>query len=309
MCLLIVDCDTIVFKACMIAEKTVYDALPLTIKDVPTGQVVDLEDWDSYQQYVIQSFTYAKDYAAWLTSIGKTKADFLRVSRVVMEPLSHTLHTINSMLKDLINVVQPERVKILLTGEDNFRDKVAKLRPYKETRREKPKPYHYEAARSYMVEKYGAIIVDGCEADDMCGILATECFNSGDPYVIAAVDKDLNSIPGHHYNYDDKRWYYVNVKDAERWFWVQALAGDATDCIPGLNKIGEVYANKILGKSQSYVTMYRKAIAAYRNAVKRDRQTTEQRYAGYHTGDELLLEMARLVHMQRAVGEMWEPPE
>lgn len=309
MCLLIVDTDTIVFKACMIAEKTVYDALPLTIKDVPTEQVIDIEDYESYQQYVIQSFTYAKDYKEWLTSIGKKKEEFLRVSRVVMEPLSHTLHTINRMMEELVNVVQPERMKVLLTGSNNFRDTTAKLRPYKESRRDKPKPYHYAAAREFMVTKYGAIIVDGCEADDMCSILATEAFDNGEPYVIAAVDKDLDSIPGHHYNYDKKKWYHVATHDAEHWFWVQALAGDSTDCIPGLNKVGEVTANKILGKSQSYGSMYVKVIEAYRKKFKSDKQTQQQLYAGYVTADELLQEMARLVHMQRTVDERWEAPK
>lgn len=308
MSLLIIDADTPVFKACCIAEKTVYDVLPLEIADVPTENVVDTDDYESYQQYVIQSFNYVADYTKWLEDISKKKEDFLRISRTVMSPLSHALHVLDTMIADTIRAVQPEQVMVLLTGDNNFRDKTAKLRPYKENRRNKPKPVYYGAAREYLVKKYNAVIIDGAEADDYAGILATECFESGQPYILAHVDKDLNSIPGIHYNYDKKKWYNVSNYEAEHWFWVQVLAGDSTDCIPGLYKVGEAAARKILGKSQSYRSMGEKVRKAYENALVKDRKTTQQRYAAYKTSDELLIEMARLVHMQRYVGEMWTPP-
>lgn len=309
MCLLIIDADTPVFKACCIAEKTVYDILPLTLSDIPTEQVVDVEDFESYQQYVIQTFKYVADYTKWLSDVDKKKEDFLRVSRTVMQPLSHALHVLDKMMKEIIKTIEPEQVLILLTGDNNFRDDVAKLRPYKETRKNKPKPVYYAAAREYMVNKYKAVIIDGCEADDMCGIVAEQCQRGNDPYVIAHVDKDLNSIPGQHYNYDKKRWYSVSVHDAHHWFWVQVLAGDSTDCIPGIYKVGEAGAAKILGKARSYDTMQAKAQEAYHNAFVKDKKTSKQRYAAYKTSDELLLEQARLVHMQRHVGEMWIPNE
>lgn len=307
MCLLIVDADTIAFKACCIAEKTVYDILPLELSGVPSEQVIDIEDLESYQQYVIQTFDKVYEYKEWLASINKEKENFLRISRTVMSPLSHALHVIDGMMKDMIKIVEPEQVMVLLTGEVNFRDDVAKLRPYKETRRDKPKPVYLPAARQYLIDKYNAVIVEGCEADDMCGIVADQCVRDSEPYVIAHVDKDLNSIPGLHYNYDKKTWYNISVQQASYWFFVQVLAGDSTDCIPGLYKVGEVGARKILGKAQSYDTMLAKVQEAYHKKFVSESKKPEQRYAAYKTSDELLLEMARLIHMQRYVGEMWTP--
>ena len=309
MCLLIVDADTIVHKACCIAEKTVYDILPKEIGGVPTDQVIDQEDFEGYKPYVIDTFEYVKQYTEWLDKVGKTKEDFLRVSRTELAPVSHALHTLDAMVKDMIRAVEPESLMVLLTGDNNFRDGLAKLRPYKETRRDKPKPVYYEQARDFLVRKYGAKIVDGCEADDMCAIVATACDADNEPWVLASVDKDLKSVPGLHFNYDKKSWYSVSPRDAETWFWTQVLAGDSTDCIPGLYKVGEAGATKILGKSRSYETQYAKVRKAYQKAFDADRKITNQLYANYRTADELLLEQARLIHMQRHVDEMWEPPK
>lgn len=317
MCLAIIDSDTAVFKACMIAERVVYDILPLTIKGIPTEKVVDIEDDTTYQryieddttyqQYIVQTFSYASEYKDWLKKIEKDPEDFLRVSRVVMEPLSHALHILDTMMREMVKMIEPEQLAVLLTGDNNFRDDIAKLRPYKETRRDKPKPVYYEAAREFLIKKWGAKVIDDMEADDMCGIIATACQEDGTPYVIAAVDKDLNSIPGMHYNYDKKKFYNVSVYEAEHWFWVQALAGDSTDCIPGLYRVGEVAADKILGKSKTYATMRAKARAAYDKAFKKDQTSKEQRYARYKSGDELLAEQGRLVHMMRHIDEVWQP--
>jgi len=307
MSLLIIDADSLAYKACCIAEKTIYDILPLEIQGIPSSNVVDIDDYDSYQQFVIQSFEYVSKYKEWLGQVGKTKDDFLRISRVEVAPLSHALQILKRMMNDCISAVEPNEVTVLLTGDNNFRDEVAKMRPYKESRIGKPKPFHHHAVREYMVKQYGAKIIDGCEADDMCGILAQSCVDNYEPYVIAHIDKDLNSIPGMHYNYDKKTWYQVSAYEAEHWFFVQVLAGDSTDCIPGLYKVGEVMANKILGKSRSYASMLDKVRQAYTKGLTKDRATTEQRYARYKTPDELLTEMGQLIHMQRYVGEMWTP--
>jgi hypothetical protein len=307
--MVIIDADTMVHKACWIAEKTVYDILPLELQGVPSDQVIDAEDYDSYKQFVIQSFELVKQYDEWLEKLGKRKQDFLRISRKEIAPVSHALHTLDGMIKDVVRVTEPEQLIVLLTGDNNFRDTTAKLRPYKENRRDKEKPVHFEAARNFLINKWNATVIDGCEADDMCGILATACEADAEPFIIASVDKDLKSIPGLHYNYDKRLWYSISVREAETWFWVQALAGDSTDCIPGLDRVGEVGAKKILGKARSYKSQYAKARAAYRKAFDKDRKTTNQKYAGYKTADELLIEQATLVHMQRWVGEMWEPPK
>jgi hypothetical protein len=56
--------------------------------------------------------------------------------------------------------------------------------------------------------------------------------------VIATKDKDLDLIPGWHYNWSktkkDDGVYYVSPVEANRAFYAQLIQGDATDNIPGI---------------------------------------------------------------------------
>lgn len=292
---LIGDCDTIIHKACWATERKVYDILPL---DVPPW--VDLEDPNLYNQFVIKSFKYVKEYNEWLKQHGKTKEDFQRIDRTVIEPLSHALHLINTMMEGMIADVEPEQVSFWLTGSTNFRDKVATVRPYKEDRRDKPKPKYFYDARDHLVRRWNAQIVEGCEADDICCMIAHSSMDDGHPFVVAHIDKDLNSIPGWHYHFEKKTWYWVSTEEAIKWFYIQVLAGDTTDCVPGLKGVAEKTARKMLGKAKTEETMWKKVLEAYRNdpIYKKDERGPEA----------VALEMARLVHMQRWPGDMWVPP-
>ena len=70
---------------------------------------------------------------------------------------------------------------------------------------------------------------------------------------ICSPDKDvLKQIEGIHYDYrwakDGTMGRFVTTsrKDAEKFLWQQVLMGDSTDDIPGLPKVGEKTAIKIL---------------------------------------------------------------
>lgn len=88
----------------------------------------------------------------------------------------------------------------------------------------------------------------GLEADDVMGILAT--VESDDERIIVTADKDLDQIPGLHYNPRK----VDGLKLIEPWmadynFWTQALTGDPTDEFPGCRGIGPKRAAKILGEA------------------------------------------------------------
>ena len=249
---LIGDMDTIIHKACYATERSVYDILPKLnhLTDV-TG-----EQFEDYQPWIIKTFKHVKEYTTWLKTSGKTKDDFIRVKRTTIEPLSHALHLINIIMREIIANIEPEQMTLLLTGENNFREGIAKIRPYKEDRIGKPKPAHFEEAKAYYIRKWGAIVIDGCEADDYCSIMAQSSMANGHPYCVAHIDKDLNSIPGWHYNYDKKTWYWVTPWEGLKWFYAQLLAGDVTDCITGLYGVAEKTAIKHLAKSKTEKVMY-----------------------------------------------------
>src|SRR5258708_10815565 len=90
-------------------------------------------------------------------------------------------------------------------------------------------------------------MTSGIEADDAVSIFAHNHYESGlqELLVIATIDKDLDQIPGNHYNYMHKVFYAITPAEAEQFFVYQILAGDPTDNVVGVWRCGESAATKI----------------------------------------------------------------
>ena len=88
---------------------------------------------------------------------------------------------------------------------------------------------------------------DGWETDDEVAEWTREAYNEGMNYVIAHIDKDLDMLPGQHYNYNKDTFYDVDLDGALMHFYTQLLVGDTSDNIPGVRGIGPVKAAKLLG--------------------------------------------------------------
>lgn len=131
-----------------------------------------------------------------------------------------------------------------LKGSDNFRDKLAHIRPYKGNRAEAPEWMIRwgKYIREYLQSKWGFTVIDGMEADDACSIFARITPNC----IICSTDKDLDQIPGNHYNISKAIPYYISEEEAHRKLWLQVLTGDSTDNIVGLPGCGPKGAEKIL---------------------------------------------------------------
>ncbi len=149
---------------------------------------------------------------------------------------------IESNLNNILQSVRPVSFTLYLTSDDksNFRYRVATIRPYK-GHRPSDKPFWYEQIRRHLIANYPTEVASGMEADDLLGI--TQSHNT----VICSVDKDLNNIPGLHYDElkSEKGVYEVSELDADRNFFCQLLTGDRTDNIPGLYGVGT--SSKLLG--------------------------------------------------------------
>jgi len=146
------------------------------------------------------------------------------------EPVHYVLSTAKRMIANIVKACNADTYNVVLTGKGNFREEVAVTQPYKGNRNQ-PKPLLHAEIREYIEKYQNAVVVDGEEADDY---LAYSAIASGD--VIATVDKDLDNVPGLHYNwnYPDKGVYLVTEREAQQNFHIQLLTGDSTDNIPGL---------------------------------------------------------------------------
>lgn len=172
-----------------------------------------------------------------------------------------------------------------LTGKDNFRYDIAKIKPYKGNRTQK-KPKHLQAMRDLLV-KMGCVVIDGQEADDAIGIAAYSM--SPEDYTIISIDKDLMMLRGSHYNFVKKEFKYVTEEEAIKSFYTQLLTGDRTDNIRGIQGVGPAKAAKILKDAKGEEELFNAVKAAYED-------------------DEALLENARLLWIRRKEGELWQPP-
>jgi 5'-3' exonuclease len=128
----------------------------------------------------------------------------------------------------------------------NFRDSI--YSEYKANRRktlDKTNPF-VPILRERAVEVGIAVEAIGREADDLLCMWAHQAMAANEPYIIVSIDKDLNCIPGPHFNPNKGTLYDVSADDASRFFYTQLLTGDSTDNIPGVPGVGPIKAEKLL---------------------------------------------------------------
>jgi hypothetical protein len=148
------------------------------------------------------------------------------------EPLSYTLHSVKQTLEGILSNFEPsDRTRVLLQGQGNYRNQVATVLEYKGNRDPSKRPQYFDEIRDYLAEYQCAEFVHGMETDDAIGI--EQWSNKDRSTCIVTIDKDLDCIPGWHYNYVNAELYYIDLATANQKFWRQVLTGDSTDNILG----------------------------------------------------------------------------
>jgi 5''-3'' exonuclease (including N-terminal domain of PolI) len=169
-----------------------------------------------------------------------------------VQPVENALQivkaSLETTLRDIENKFNNSEIYpyIYMTGPKNFRDSIAKTKKYKGNREGIPKPIYYKDVGQYLVENYGAVFTDGYEADDAISMRSTSDRKAGRESIVVSNDKDLDQIPGHHYDWIKKEFYTVSPKDAKTRLYLQTLSGDYVDDVPGLEGIGESKAAAML---------------------------------------------------------------
>lgn len=207
---------------------------------------------------------------------------------LAFEPLENALHLCKNKLKEVMFNTGADDCKLYLTGKGNYRKDF--LPDYKANRKDAHKPHWYNEIKEYLINQHNAIVVDGEEADDALG------YNQTKDTIICTIDKDLDCIPGYHFNWSLKNFergiYYVTEVEANRFFYLQCLTGDATDNIPGLKKsIGKMATKKLklpLLNMADPLDMYNHVDGIYRDF-------------DWHP-------IAKCIWIRRKEGEIWEPP-
>ena len=180
-------------------------------------------------------------------------------------------HYVDGLLDEIIAGTKADSFSLYLTGKGNFRYQV--YPEYKATRIDTPRPTLLPALRDYL-SSLGAIISDGCEADDLLG--AEQC-GSDTETVIVSLDKDLLTVPGYHYSWEirgkskgkawvkEAKWTNQTTFEANHWFYTQCITGDVADNIKGIPGVGKVGASKILDGLVDEQEMFDAVREAYDN--------------------------------------------
>ena len=192
---------------------------------------------------------------------------------------------LDSYLEKLKEKTNADIVVMCLSDTVNFRHSV-----FKEYKLGRDNPDSYAPMlKKYIREKFlkdfNAFMIAGLEADDVLGILMTyDKYLPDYTKVIATIDKDLDTIPGKHYNLNKELMYDVTDDYADYRFYYQTLMGDRVDGIPGCPGFGDKTSEKLL-KSTEQSEWWNEIVKAYK------KKGLDEEYA---------LTMARLVRILRS---------
>lgn len=171
------------------------------------------------------------------------------------------------MLFKLLKEERPSYIAVVFDSpHKTFRDDL--FESYKATRAETPTdlnvqiPYIHRAVEAFRIK---SLMLDGYEADDVIGTLATRAVRQRFNIVIVTADKDFMQIVGPHVTlWDTMRDRRVGTREVRERLGVEpaavvdvmALMGDAIDNVKGVPGIGEKTATSLIKHFGSLEKLY-----------------------------------------------------
>lgn len=237
--------------------------------------------------------------------------------QLVLVPVEEVNQRVTNKIEEICaEVYATEPPTIFFTGKTNFRNDVAKSKPYKGNRKG-DKPHYLKYIRSFLMANYDSELVEGLEADDLMAMRQTERLKFKDT-IICTRDKDLRQVPGMHYGWEcgkqpsfGPKWVdkhgTLELKGGKKLkgtgdmlLYAQMLIGDQTDFIGGVRGYGDIKTYEALKDCTDEPSLFDVVDRVYREVYG-------------DVAKERLLECAYLVFMVRSLDEfgkpiMWEPP-
>ena len=160
--------------------------------------------------FVFRCAYNAQEQVDWGNGLISSWVDTFKAQRMLKRTLTN--------LKEKLNA---EDMIIALSSPVSFRKSLAPS--YKENRLFREPLLAYKSLRDFIKKSYASQELSGLEGDDVLGILATSPEQKDT--IIISLDKDLQQIPGKHYNIDkpDQGVTEVTSHQATLFFYTQIL--------------------------------------------------------------------------------------
>lgn len=222
--------------------------------------------------------------------------DFEITVKQVHEPVENCLHLLKIKINAILSHLGTENGLGVLGGDGNFRLALPTHEIYKGNREDSVRPLLLSKTREYVQKKYGAVVIDGIEADDYLSMLgykgylnykATGKFS----HIVASFDKDQVQVPSLLFNTqrdpDERDWKHPlpwliddsmgeiwmekgKVKGwGKRFFGYQMLFGDSIDNIKpyqnfDVGRFGETSAFRVISPCMNDKEMWTAIIDQYK---------------------------------------------
>lgn len=284
--LALVDVDGLLYYAGYAGEERHYDV----VLENEEGDIRNL------------SFDSAADIKEYLAA-NKGWEVIDRTLEVTPLDVSYSLQVIKNKLSE-IKSRYGKVMRVYVKGNGvNYRDTLYTVQTYKGNRKT-VKPYYYDDMVDYLVKQWDAIKVDGKEVDDQ---VALDAFEASKPAVICSPDKDLDQIPGLHWNYIKSVQYEVAPIEAEMFFWEQMLSGDNADNIMGAWKVGPATAQKLV---KQYYDDGLTQIQIWNEVLEEYTKTLDMPSCPYkdRSAYDVAVETGVAIWMQNRPNVLWTPP-
>lgn len=288
------DGDVVVYRGAFAVESTKYHLYGPDKEFVETFH--SHKDMKGYLKDVAEFFeTNPDDYTYESEKIIGTEQDAIDACEVIM--------------KYIKNQCPSKSYKVYLTGKGNYREQIAKSAGYKENRKDVPKPVHYQAVKDHLINNHGAIIVNGVESDDACGVIGYQGHLGKAATCTVSIDKDFLNVPALHYNFVDNVWNRQSEEEADHFLWKQILTGDKVDNILGLVNVSDEFRKKYsIKKSKGIGPAAAEKILDGCKSSKECAERVIEAYKSYY-GNEwrgYLQEAGKLVYILREKDKIWD---
>lgn len=142
------------------------------------------------------------------------------------------------------------------------------VNPEYKANRSKESPTWWASVKQILIDEYKVIQINGMEVDDAVNITRLIVPNSH----ICAIDKDLLSLEGLHYNWKDNKWVGISKEQATYAFWKDMLVGQPGDNIKGLDGVGDknvIFTTQQFKPTPAYVLdLYCKKLGEEKGIIK-----------------------------------------